>query len=121
MTSDSQIMKMALIIAIIGIVSIFFIIQAIEPIKLSIGEITSSHVGHEVITNGTISSYYISDEHVFMIISDVSGEIKAVMFERDAKNSIAYNLKNNDRVLIKGAVNNYKGELEIVVREIKQL
>ena len=118
MVSDSQLIKLSLFITIIGILTIFILTLFIKPLEISISEISTSHFGREIITNGTIISYS-SNGNIFMTISDGKSEIKAVIFENNAAN--AYNLNNGDRILILGEVNNYKGELEIIVTEVEKL
>ena len=119
MIPDSQIAKISLMITIIGIIAIFVLTLFIQPLKISISEVSSSHVGREVITNATISSYSVNNGHVFMTLTDGESEIKAVVFEKDAGN--AYDLTDGDRILIKGEINNYKGGLEIIITGVEKL
>ncbi len=121
MISDKSLMKISFLVAVVGIVCLFITNLVIQPENLSIGNITSSKVGREVIVSGIISSMSTKDGHVFITLDDNNSNIKVVMFATTARNYPAvYNLTRNDKVTAKGKVENYKGELEIIADVIER-
>lgn len=119
MLSDSQLMKLCLTMSVIGIIALFFIIQSIEPLELSVPEITQAYVGREVITSGDISSFAVNDGNIFIDLVDVNSTISVIMFKKDA--DVAYAFKKGDKVSIIGKVAIYRNELEIIASSIKKI
>ena len=73
-------------------------------------------VGREVVLQGAISSKRVHQGHVFL---EVNG-FKAVVFESVARRSqTPYFLLLGDEVELKGKVEEYEGEVELVVREVQ--
>lgn len=120
MISDSRLMKLSLAVSVIGIVVLFFIVQLTEPLVVKITEINEAMNGQNIITNGTVSSFFTKDGNVFFTLSD-NGEIKVVMFKRDAeKIENSYELKNGDKIRVSGKVSIYSDELEIIAERIEK-
>lgn len=121
MKIEFDIAKICLILTIVGITGLFVIVQTIQPKVVRIREIDTSIIGQLIEVNATIKSIS-KDGHVFFNLEDGNDSIKAIMFERDAKNhEHVYELKKNDNVTVIGEVNNYRGELEIVVKNIRKM
>ena len=115
----NDVKRISLIIAIIGIVMIYAISIFIEPESVTTGSIDLGDTGKYVIINGTITSMNVNDGHVFLDVDDGTGTIMVVMFERTARNyPEIYNVKKDDNVVIKGQVNVYKSEIEIIASSI---
>lgn len=118
MMSDSQLIKISFLIALIGLACLFALYVVLEPEHLTIKDITLSNIGHEVVVTGSISSIAVNNDHVFITLSDNSSSIKVVVFANTAKNHPEiYNLTSGV-LTIQGKVDNYKGELEIVANKI---
>ncbi len=120
MISDSQLMKLSFAIAVIGVLSLFVIVQLIEPLSVRIGEINEGMSGQLIMTEGTVSSLSTVNGNVFLTLSD-NGEIKVVIFSKDAGKNNAYELKNNDKIRIEGRVSIYENELEIIAEKIEKI
>lgn len=72
-------------------------------------------VGREVILQGTVTAKSIRNGHVFL---EVNG-FKAIVFERDARRlQTPYFLLEGDEVELAGQVQDYEGQVELVVREV---
>ena len=71
-----------------------------------------------MILNGTIASVNENNGNVFIGLQDGTGDIPVVMFERTARNQQVYELEKNDEIIVKGQVNIYKSELEIIANSI---
>lgn len=118
MISDYQLMKISLVIVVIGIICLLALYLILEPEELSIKDITTAKVGHEVIVSGFVESLSVKDDHVFITLKDNNSSIKVVMFANIAKTyPEIYNL-TNEIITIRGTVDNYKGELEIVANKL---
>ena len=120
MISDSQLMKLSFAITVIGIVSLFLIVQLIEPLFVRIGDINEAMSGQLIMTEGKISSFNTNDGHIFLTLSDKSGEIKVVMFKNQVTDS-NYELKNSDEIRVEGSVSIYENELEIIAEKIEKI
>lgn len=119
MITDSQIKKISLLVALIGLLLIFVAATWSEPQQIAITDITADGSGRTVLVNGTAESVRVSEGNVFLKVSDGTGNITAVMFERTARdNPEVYQLKKYDNVTVKGQVNIYKSELEIIASSI---
>jgi len=121
MISDSQLFKLSLSLSIIGIILLFFVVEyIIFPSNVKISEIDQSYLGKDVIVTGKVVSYTSKNKNYFITLED-DKEIKLVMFERDAKNTIINEIKENEKVMVKGEVNDYRGELEIIIKDIERV
>lgn len=113
-----NILKISIIVAIIGIVSLFFISrilteEAIEISELKIGQIER--------ISGMVTSVYVSrDNHVFLKVADNTGDITIVAF-KNSNIDEAYDLEVGEEVSVLGRVDEYKGKLEIIAKEIKKI
>jgi len=121
MISDSQLMKLSLAIAVIGIIILFFIVQLTELLVVRITEINEAMSGQNIITEGKVSSFSTKEGHIFLTLSD-EREIKIVMFkDRAEENEIAYELKNDDKIRVEGKVSIYRDELEVIAEKIERI
>jgi DNA/RNA endonuclease YhcR with UshA esterase domain len=67
-----------------------------------------------------VTSVYISrDDHVFLNIADNTGEITVVAF-KNSNIDEAYDLEVGEEVSVLGRIDEYKGELEIIAKEIRK-
>ena len=119
MINDRRLQKISLVISIIGIAAIFITSALSGPQEFEIKDITEDMAGRNVVVNGTIISYNINNGNIFIELSDKTGNITAIMFERTARGH-SYNLKRGDNVTIGGQVNIYKNELEIIANSISK-
>jgi RecJ-like exonuclease len=120
MISDSQLMKLSFAITVIGVVSLFFIVQLIEPLFVRIGDINEAMSGQLIVTEGSISAISTTDGIVFLTLSG-NGTIDVVVFSKDAEKNNAYELKIDDTVRIEGRVSIYENKLEIIGEKIEKL
>ena len=118
---DRLLAKISLVLAIVGVVALFFVVESIKPRGVRIGEIGYSMVGETIIVNASVKDISSRGGHVFLKLFD-GNQIGAVMFERDARRQPeVYNLSENDFITVVGEVNDYRGDLEIVVKSFKRL
>ena len=116
MISDKSLAWVCLGITVVGIVSLFFIVQLIEPLTIGAGEISRELDGQAVVTEGIISSFNEKDGNVFLTLND---ELKVVMFKSQAEDSIVYELEGHEKISVTGKVSIYRDELEVIAEKIE--
>ncbi len=113
-----DILKISISIAIIGILALFLIVQFNNETVVKIEDLK---VGEMEMISGMVTSFYTSkDDHVFLKVADNTGEITVVAF-KGSNIDVAYELENNDQISVLGRVDEYKGKLEIIAKEIKRV
>lgn len=116
-TRVMDIIKISIAVAAIGIVALFFLVRYNEQNTTKISELKQGQI--EKIT-GMINSVYISkDGHTFLKVADTSGEVSIVAFKSSNIDEV-YNLEIGDQISVLGRVEEYKGKLEIIAKEIKR-
>ncbi len=119
MISDEKLKRISLVLALVGLVLIYVVVLLIEPQIVAVKDLDEKDVGKQVLLNGTILSYRTSDGHVFIEVTDGTGNITTVMFERAARNQKrVYDLKKGDKITVNGQVSVYKSEIEIIANSI---
>jgi exonuclease VII large subunit len=113
-----DILKISIVIAIIGIIALFFIT---EYNKETIVNIEDLKIGQIERINGMVTSVYVSrNDHVFLKVADNTGEITVVAF-KNSNIDEAYDLENGDQISVLGRIDEYKGDLEIIAKEIRKV
>jgi len=113
-----DILKISIVIAILGIIALFFITQYN---KENIIKIEDLKIGQIERVTGMITSVYVSkDEHVFLKVADNTGEVTIVAF-KNSNIDAAYELENGDQISVLGRVDEYEGKLEIIAKEISKI
>ncbi len=119
MISDKKLMRLSLLIALVGILMIFLAGQlAVQSIPIS--RIKAGDTGKQVLLSGTVSEYRNSNGNIFFELSDGTGSITVVMFERTARNKVL-EFQDGQNVTVQGQVNLYKNELEIIANSITKV
>ncbi|MCD6215839.1 MAG: OB-fold nucleic acid binding domain-containing protein [Candidatus Aenigmarchaeota archaeon] len=121
MITEHQLVKVAYIGTFAGIISLFVLVQQMAPDAYTINEIREDMQGRYVNIKCKIHDMFIHDGNIFLTLEDKTGTIKAVVFKNKAEKIGAYKLDTNDSVQIKGKINIYKNELEIIVDDFKVL
>lgn len=112
-----NLIKISITVAIIGIVALFFIVKYQQQNTVKISDLEQGQI--ERIT-GMINSVYISkDGHTFLKVTDSSGEISVVAFK--SSNIDVYDLEIGDQISVLGRIEEYKGSLEIIAKEIRKI
>lgn len=119
----NSLVSASLILSVLGLLALALFSSHAGPRAAYLTEIISFDEGQLVRTSGTIESAYSKNWNVFMEICD--GEcVKAVIFEKDAKQlakkgTNPYLLYSGQRVSLVGETQRYRGEIELVIREIE--
>jgi len=113
-----NIVKIAIAIALVGTIALFFIIKYNEQNVVKISDLKKGQIERIV---GMVNSIYISkDGHAFLKVADTSGEISVVAFKNSNIDEV-FEIEVGDKVSVLGRIEEYKGNLEIIAKEIKRL
>lgn len=110
--TESDIVNACIVLAVIGLGTIYLSQSFILPEEVDIGGIDETWIGNSVSVNGTVSSVYSSNGAVFLTVEDDSGSITVVDFDGSR-------YSEGSPVKVKGYIEVYQGELEIIADEIK--
>ena len=116
--TDLVIRKISIGISIIGIVALLLFSAHFEPKEVLIENISQDQIGQEVVVKGIVKSVFFTKNTLLFEIFD-SKKIKAVKFSPSAKEFEL--IKESNFLEITGKIQKYRGELEIVVKEVKKL
>lgn len=117
----NTLIKICVIGAVAGIISLFFISQMILPLEVSPGEISQDLVGRKVKVSGTVGDTRVHPSgHIFFEIGDESGSIDVVIWEEKAEQMALTGIdigKIRDGAYLEatGYVEYYKGDPQIVL------
>ncbi len=112
---SKQITLLIFILAVIGLIAIYFAVINIKPIELKIASIEDSMVDRLVKINGTIGNIRKSKTNNFYwTVNDGSNITVPILDNKFKKLSV----KKGDSVGIIGLVTKYNGELEVMPKEI---
>lgn len=118
---DSTLLKIAILVSTAGLIMLFFVSSYTSPANVKISEITYDDVGRYMVLTGKITSKYEhKDGHIFLDITDGTGDMKVVMFSSTAStldSNLLACLEKGKTIEIKGKVDEYKGDLEIIPKE----
>ena len=112
----ANIIKLAVILASAGILSLYFLTKS----SITMQSIKELKAGEAAKVEGIVKSLYKNkDGHVFFKLEN-EGIIQVVAFKNYAIKE-ASQLENGQKIEITGIVQEYKGKLEIIAKEIKIL
>ena len=113
-----DILKISIVVAIVGLIALFFISRIFTE---EVTEISELKIGQMERISGMVTSVYVSrDSHVFLKVADNTGEITVVAF-KNSNIDEAYELEIGEEVSVLGRVDEYKGNLEIIAKEISKI
>ena len=113
-----NLIKISIAVAAIGIMALFFLIKFNEQNVAKIADLKQGQI--EKVT-GMVNSVYVSkDNNVFLKVADNSGEISVVVFKSSNIDGV-YGLEVGDQISVSGRVEEYKGALEIIAKEISKV
>ncbi len=119
MISDKKLMQLSLATAVIGIIALYVLVSVVQPKAAAIAGLKDM-AGQNVLVSGVVTGYMESKGTVFITLENNSS-IKVVMFANDAeKYPDVYKIKEGDNATVKGKVQYYKNELEIIAKHISR-
>ncbi|HOI40394.1 MAG TPA: OB-fold nucleic acid binding domain-containing protein [Methanobacterium sp.] len=124
---DKQIFKLALFTTIIGLVGMMFSANYIMPQEVKIKDINRGMLDKEVLVEGLVTDVSQSRNGgtFFLELMDGTGKIKLIIFESAAfeiqKTDISILSFNKRRIRVVGRVTEYKGSLEVILKDSSSL
>ncbi len=112
--NETYLLRICLGVAVVGILSLFFLAETLEAKEVGISEITPEYVGQTVSVFGTVSTIAVRDGMTFMTLED-SEELFPVVFFQELSD-----LYSEDEILVSGKVQEYNGRLQIVGERYSQ-
>ena len=113
-----DILKISIITAVIGVILLFVITQVFKEETIKIEDLKLGQIER---VSGMVTSVYVSrNMHVFLKVADNTGEVDVVIFENHNIDE-AYDLEVGDEVSVLGRVDEYKGKVEIIAKEIERI
>lgn len=119
--NEKQMIAACLILAILGIATLYFLAETMQPKKMRISEITLQNTGEYVEVYGIVRSASKTNGNTFIKTCEGQACISIVVFKKTAEkmsNPNPYLIEKNDRITARGTIEEYKGELELVVNEV---
>lgn len=110
-----DILKISIITAVIGIISLYVLTQIFREEVVKIEDLKLGQIER---ISGMVTSVYVSrNMHVFLKVADNTGEIAVVVFENNNIDE-AYDIEIGDEISVLGRIDEYKGKMEIIAKEI---
>ena len=106
--NETKLLRICLLVAALGIVSLFFLSENLEAKEVGISSITPDYVGQTVSISGIVSKISFGDEMTFITLED-DGEFFPVVFFQEQEDVFS-----GDKITVSGKVQEYKGRLQIV-------
>jgi len=107
------------IVAITGIVVLFWLSSTLEPRLLPISNITIKMLESPVRVQGKITEIKEYNENILLTINDSSDSIDVYVYKKIKLEKLE--LAINSSIEVSGKVSEYHGKLEIVAEKIKLL
>lgn len=116
---NKTIVKICITLAALGLIALYFVTNFYNEKVIDIAD-AKNYVGQNVRIKGYINTLYTSQEgHSFLKVYDISGDIEVVAF-KSSKIDVS-GLQEGKKVSVFGRVQEYKGSIEIIAKEIKVL
>lgn len=113
--NESSLVKISVLCFLAGFVTLFYAYYTLPDVSRPIKDATLDYTGESMVLCGEISDIRRSDTgHLFFTLSDGTGSIRAVAFNSSQVSSISDGRKS---ICIKGVIDVYKDELEIIAKE----
>src|SRR3989338_7899306 len=106
--NETKLLRICLLVAALGIVSLFFLSENLEAKEVGISSITPDYVGQTVSVLGTVSKISIGNGMTFITLED-DGELFPVVFFQEIEDVLS-----EEKITVSGKVQEYKGKLQIV-------
>ncbi len=124
---DEKIFKIALLTSLVGMVGMIFTAGYIAPQKVRIEDLNLGMIDKEVSVEGVVQVVKRSKngETYFLDLTDGSGRLTIVIFQSTSldmeKNNINITGLSQRRVNVVGNVAEYRGTLELILKDSKSL
>ncbi len=106
--NETQLLRICLSVAALGIISLFFLAQTLEAKEVGISAITPEYVGQTISVSGTVSKITVSNGMTFITLEDEGKTFPVVFFQE------IDDFFSGEKITVSGKVQEYKGRLQIV-------
>ena len=106
--NETKLLRICLLVAALGIVSLFFLSENLEAKEIEISLITPDYVGQTLSVSGTVSKVSVTSDMTFITLED-QGELFPVVFFQEVDDVFS-----GEEIVVSGKVQEYKGKLQIV-------
>ncbi len=106
--NETQLLRICLGVAALGIISLFFLAKNLEAKEMSLSSITPEYIGQTVSVSGTVSKSSVKNGMTFMTLEE-EGEMFPVVFFQEIDD-----IFSGEELVVSGKVQEYKGRLQIV-------
>lgn len=116
--NDRKIFKISLIIMVVGLLGIILFSGYVNPEKLTINKLDKSKIDNQIQVEATVISITQTKSNTQIIkIADSTGSTNLVIFPQTE----IQQLKKSDKIKVIATVTQYKGEIELILDESKNL
>ncbi|MFO8016118.1 MAG: OB-fold nucleic acid binding domain-containing protein [Candidatus Woesearchaeota archaeon] len=113
---EGFLLRASVVCSIVGVVALYIISGSIDAGETDISRITMGEAEGDVVVRGSVSRIF-RNEDVMIIGLQKNEEISVVMFSRDYPDYMG--LSEGDEVEVRGSVDEYEGEKEIIAEEMR--
>lgn len=108
---DSTLLKISLIVAILGVITLYFLSQNVTLKPTSVDKLDRTN---EVLLKGVISRISVTDQ--VMILELIQPEkVSVVIFKKD----LLIDLEKGDVIEVKGRTEQFEGEQEVLADDVR--
>lgn len=124
---DTQIFRIALITAILGLTGMMLLSGKVMPEEIKIKDIDKGMIGEEITIEGVVEKIDKSSQSntYFLQIVDDTGKTSAVIFDATVleieKSSLNIGSFANHRIKMTGKVTEYNGNIELILKDAKSI
>ena len=112
---EKQLLKIALICSLVGLILLFFISEKIQIDEVSISRIDEIEEDSSVIVKGKIVGVNSLEKVIYLEIAEEKIESVSVMLFKDSE----IGFYEGQHIEIEGTVTTYEGEKEIIANKVK--
>lgn len=112
MRGMDSLQRLAFLLVLVGISTIYATSLLFSPDKVSVSQIGDGLLGESVRVSGTVRDLSNTEDAVFFDLEGEESEIRAVYF------GSSLDVEEGERYIFDGRVDIYRGELEIVVDRV---
>jgi RecJ-like exonuclease len=105
--------RICLLLSVVGLALMYGATEFMQLEKVDPGEVSKEDIGKSFRVEGNVSDFYRTDSASFFTLNGENGSIKMVDFQRRS-------FPDGATLTVRGQVELYRGELEIVSTEIEQ-
>ncbi len=117
---DESLVKLSILTSVIGISGLLLFLLVSKPLQVRVQDIDETLLGKRVEVVGKVDDLFSKNGHIFFYLRNTS-EIKVVVFRNTVKRLGLEDLRDGDSVKVVGTVERYRGEIEIITRDLKVL